>query len=150
MRCWWVESRISWISRSRLATRASRKSFCCCSSLSASLSLRLRKHTGSASTNRTCVNVGPANPASVQSKPGMREHSSVCACCGTLCSRLGSWQLTPRSHRVRQRIMHSFYDIPHHVPVHVWGCNPSEIMVVHMHFSVTTTIDKCETHFGAR
>ncbi len=41
--------------------------------------------------------------------------------------------LTPNSHRVRQRITHSFYDIPHHVPVHVWGWNPSAIMVAHTH-----------------
>ncbi len=29
--------------------------------------------------------------------------------------------LTPRPHRVRQRITHSFYDVPHHAPVHIWG-----------------------------
>ncbi len=57
--------------------------------------------------------------------------------------------VTPRSHRTRQRIMHSFYEILHHVPAHVWSCNPTSIMVAHMHFSVNTTIDICETHFGA-
>ncbi len=55
--------------------------------------------------------------------------------------------VTPLPHRVRQRITHSFYDIPHHV--HVWGWNPSVIMVVHTHFSVNTTMDMRETHFGA-
>ncbi len=57
--------------------------------------------------------------------------------------------LTPQPHRVRQRITHGFYDIPHHAPAHVWGWNPSVIMVVHTHFSVNTTMDMCETHFGA-
>ena len=57
--------------------------------------------------------------------------------------------LTPQPHRVRQRITHSFNDIPHHAPVHVWGWNPSTFMVAHMHFSVNTTIDIHETHFGA-
>ena len=47
--------------------------------------------------------------------------------------------VTPRPHRVRQRITH-------HVPAHVWGWNPSVIMVAHMHLSVNTTIDICETH----
>ncbi len=37
---------------------------------------------------------------------------------------------------------------PHHAPAHVWGWNPSAIMVAHMHFSVNTTIDIRETHFG--
>ncbi len=42
---------------------------------------------------------------------------------------------------MRQRITHRFYDVLHHVPVYVWGWNPSVIMVAHMHFSVNTTID---------
>ena len=50
--------------------------------------------------------------------------------------------LTPQPHRMRQRITH-------HAPAHVWGWNPSAIMVVHTHFSVNTTIDKGKTHFGA-
>ncbi len=65
----------------------------------------------------------------------------------------GSWQFcvgerggaregTPPPHRVRQRITH-------HAPAHVWGWNPSAIMVAHMHFSVNTTIDIRETLFGA-
>ncbi len=49
--------------------------------------------------------------------------------------------VTTRPHRVRQRITH-------HAPAHVWGWNPSTIMVSHMHFSVNTTIDIRETHFG--
>ena len=28
--------------------------------------------------------------------------------------------LTPRPHRVYQRIKHSFHHIPHHTPAHVW------------------------------
>ncbi len=62
--------------------------------------------------------------------------------------------VTPRPHCMRQRIMHSFYDIPHHVLAHVWGQNPCVIMVAHTHtrththFSVNTTIDIHETHFG--
>ncbi len=44
--------------------------------------------------------------------------------------------------RVRQRITHR-------APAHVWGWNPSAIMVAHTHFSVNTTIDIVETHFGA-
>ncbi len=46
--------------------------------------------------------------------------------------------LTPGPHRVRQRITHSFYNISHHTPAHVWGWTPSAIMVVHMHFSANT------------
>ncbi len=34
--------------------------------------------------------------------------------------------VTPNSHRVRQRITH-------HAPAHIWGWNPSAIMVAHMH-----------------
>ena len=41
--------------------------------------------------------------------------------------------VTPNSHRMRQRITHSFYDILHHAPAHIWGWNPSKIMVAHMH-----------------
>ncbi len=37
------------------------------------------------------------------------------------------------SHHMHQRIMHSFYDILHHAPAHIWGWNPSVIMVVHTH-----------------
>ena len=44
-----------------------------------------------------------------------------------------SWQVTPNSHRMCQRITRSFYDIPHHAPAHVWHWNPSAIMVVHTH-----------------
>ncbi len=50
--------------------------------------------------------------------------------------------LTPQPHRVCQRITQ-------HAPAHVWGWNPSTIMVAHVHFSVNTTIDILETHFGA-
>ncbi len=56
--------------------------------------------------------------------------------------------VTPQPHCMRQRITHSFYDIPHHAPAHVWGWNPSAIMVAHTHFSVNTTMDIGETHFG--
>ncbi len=38
--------------------------------------------------------------------------------------RLRKGDLTPRPHRVRQRITHSFYNIPHHAPAHVWGLEP--------------------------
>ncbi len=31
----------------------------------------------------------------------------------------------------RQCITHSFDDVPHHGPAHVWGCNPSAIMVAY-------------------
>ncbi len=56
--------------------------------------------------------------------------------------------LSPLPHHVRQCITHSFYDLPHHTPAHVWGWNPSVIMAAHAYFSVNTTIDICETHFG--
>ncbi len=52
------------------------------------------------------------------------------------------FRFTPQPHRVCQRITH-------HVPAHVWGWNPSAIMVAHTHFSVNTMMDTCETHFGA-
>ena len=54
-----------------------------------------------------------------------------------------SWRcVTPRPHRVCQRIMHSFYDILHHAPAHICSCSPSVFIVVHMHFSVNTTIER--------
>ncbi len=46
--------------------------------------------------------------------------------------------ITPQPHRMCQCIMH-------HAPAHVWGWTPSAIMA-HMHFSVNTTMDICETH----
>ncbi len=49
--------------------------------------------------------------------------------------------LTLDPHRVRQRITH-------HAPAHAWGWNPPAIMVVHTQFSVNTTTDKSDTHFG--
>ncbi len=33
--------------------------------------------------------------------------------------------------------------------MHIWGWNPSAIMVAHTHFSVNTTMDMCETHAAA-
>ncbi len=39
----------------------------------------------------------------------------------------------PNSHRMHQRITHRFYDILHQAPAHVWGWNPSAIIVAHMH-----------------
>ncbi len=55
--------------------------------------------------------------------------------------------VTSRPHR--QRITRSFYDIPNCAPVHIWSWNPSMAMVVHKRFSVNTTKNMCETHFGA-
>ncbi len=58
--------------------------------------------------------------------------------------------LTPRPHRVCQRITHSFYDILHLHQCMFWGWNQSAIMVAHMHFSVNTSMHTSLPHYFAR
>ncbi len=67
-------------------------------------------------------------------------------------SGLEHWMqcVTPRTHRVRQHITHSFYDIPHRTPVNVWGWTPSMIVEAQMHFSVNISIHTSLPHSISR